>query len=97
MLAHDLFLQNQVSKQNWQTDTSQAPEDFFLNLYQMGCHLVTTYQQGKIVNHIKSQSTIFEPVATKPSLHDMLPSNQQLKADQTLQHQTYQLYVRRAS
>lgn len=70
---------------------------FFLNLYQMGCHLVTTYQQGKIVNHIKSQSTIFEPVATKPSLHDMLPSNQQLKADQTLQHQTYQLYVRRAS
>lgn len=29
MLAHDLFLQNQVSKQNWQTDTSQAPEDFF--------------------------------------------------------------------
>lgn len=50
MLAHDLFLQNQVSKQNWQTDTSQAPEDFFLNLYQMGCHLVTTYQQGKIVH-----------------------------------------------
>lgn len=29
MLAHDLFLQNQVSKQNWQTDASQAPEDFF--------------------------------------------------------------------
>lgn len=50
MLAHDLFLQNQVSKQNWQTDTSQAPEDFFLNLYQMGCRLVTTYQQGKIVH-----------------------------------------------
>lgn len=33
MLAHDLFLQNQVSKQNWQTDTSQAPEDFFLKIY----------------------------------------------------------------
>lgn len=32
MLAHDLFLQNQVSKQNWQTDTSQAPEDF-LKIY----------------------------------------------------------------
>lgn len=42
MLAHDLFLQNQVSKQNWQTDTSQAPEDFLKNLYQMGCLLVTT-------------------------------------------------------
>lgn len=32
MLAHDLFLQNQVSKQNWQTDTSQAPEDFLKSI-----------------------------------------------------------------
>lgn len=25
MFAHDLFLQNQVSKQNWHTDISSAP------------------------------------------------------------------------
>lgn len=52
MFAHDLFLQNQVSKQNWHTDISSAPEGFYLYIIDIRISprcLATTYQGAKMI------------------------------------------------